>query len=261
VRVVATAAALLFLLSTARLDARNERSLTHFESGTPGSAVSPTEPDPSTIAALREKQVLSEATIRNLTDALTAANMELEIFKRHLAEANLRLEALGLASNSAGDTNPLEARMLQAIRELRILKEQQRKGTEQLLLLSESIQVLLSTSAQIHPQARMAVETELRKATDILTATSPLQSPLPQPTLQNAQVLDIKDDLSLLVADIGSKHGVKLGMPLRIQRNGDLIGVAKVVEVRERISGAVIQNLTRDTHRVIQGDQLIVDTQ
>lgn len=259
-RVVATAAALLFLLVSSTVSARNESSLTDFESGTPGAGASATEPEMTDFAALREKLILSEATIRNLSDALAAANMELEIFKRHLAEANLRLEALGLASDNTGDTNPLEARMLQAIRELRILKENQRKATEQLILLSESIQVLLkSSNGQINPQARMAVETELRKTTEILSSGLPRQ--LPESTLQNATVLDFKDDLSLIVANIGSKHGVKLGMPLRILRQGEPIGTAKVIEVRESISGAVIQSLTRDTLRVNEGDQLIIDTQ
>jgi hypothetical protein len=258
-RVVATAAALMFLPVSETVTARNESSLTDFESGTSGAAASATEPDSTDIAAVREKLILSEATTRNLGDALAAANMELEIFKRHLAEANLRLEALGLAENNTSDTNPLEARMLQAIRELRILKEKQRKANEQLLLLSESIQILLKSSDQIHPQARMAVETELRKTTEILDSDSPL--PQREPTLQTAQVVDVKDDLSLVVANIGSKHGVKIGMPLRILREGEPVGSAKVIEVRERISGAVIQNLTRDTLRVSKGDQLIVDTQ
>lgn len=257
-RVVATAAALLFLPVSELVAARNESSLTDFESGTSGAAASATEPDSNDIAALREKLILSEATTRNLGDALASANMELEIFKRHLAEAHLRLEALGLSEDTASDTNPLEARMLQAIRELRILKDKQRKATEQLLLLSESIQVLLKSSDQIHPQARMAVETELRKTTEILDSDSPHASP--EPTLQSAQVVDVKDDLALLVANIGSKHGVKIGMPLRILRHGESVGSAKIIEVRERISGAVIQNLSRETLRVNKGDQLIVDT-
>lgn len=258
-RVVATAAALLFLPFALTVSARNESSLTDFESSTPGSEALAEEPEQNGIAALREKLILSQASIRNLSDALAAANMELEIFKRHLAEANVRLEALGLAEDNTGDTNPLEARLLHAIQELRTLKEKQKKATEQLLLLSESIQVLLKTSDQINPQARMSVEAELRKTTEILAADS---KPKPaESTLQNAQVLDINEDISLIVADIGSKNGVKLGMPFRILRSGSLIGTAKVVEVRERISGAVIQSLTRDTVRVTQGDQLIVDTQ
>jgi hypothetical protein len=105
----------------------------------------------------------------------------------------------------------------------------------------------------------MAVETELRKTAEILDSDSPL--PQQEPTLQTAQVVDVKDNLSLVVANIGSKHGVKIGMPLRILREGEPVGSAKVIEVRERISGAVIQNLTRETLRVSKGDQLIVDTQ
>ncbi len=259
-RIVATAAALLFLLDTGRLLARNESSLTDFESGTSGAAANATDPDQISFAQLKEKIILNEATIRNLTDALAAANMELEIFKRHLADANIRLEGLGLANNTTEDTNPLESRMLQAIREIRNLKEKQKQATEQLLLLSESIHVLLKTSTQIHPQSRMAVETELRKTTIILLGDLPPDNQSSKPSLQNASVLDYKNDLSLVVANIGSNDGAKLGMPLRILRNGTHIGNAKIIEVRERISGAVIQNLTNETLNVMQGDQLVVDS-
>lgn len=233
--------------------------MTDFESGTPGTVAYASDPEANTIAVLREKSILAQATIRNLTEALAAANMELELFKRHLAEANLRLEALGLAKESVDDTNPLEARMIQAIKDLRILKDNQKKATEQLVLLSESIHVLLKSAEGIHPQARLTVETELRKTSEILTPTS--LSSFQTPTLQSAQVLTTKDDLSLLIANIGSKHGANVGMPLRIVRDGNLIGEAKIVEVREKISGAVIQNLTSEYTQVTKGDKLIVDTQ
>ena len=260
-RVVATAAALMFLLHINPVSARNESSLTDFESGTTGAGTNVSEPEPNTIASLREKLILSEATTRNLSEALAAANMELEVFKRHLTEANLRLEALGLAYESSDDTNPLEARLLQAIRELRILKENQKKATEQLLLLSETIHVLLKSSEQINPQARLSVETELRKTTELLAPHGTNNHKNKSSTLQNAQVLETRDDLSLLIIDVGTQHGAKLGMPLRIFKNGNSVGEAKIVEVRERISGAVIQNLTNDSMKVTIGDQLKVDIQ
>lgn len=251
----------MFLLSINPVSARNESSLTDFESGPSGAGTSVSEPESNAIASLQEKLILSEATTRNLSEALAAANMELEVFKRHLAEANLRLEALGLAFESSDDTNPLEARLLQAIRELRILKENQKKATEQLLLLSETIHVLLKSSEQINPQARLSVETELRKATDILTSQDTTTRQNKSSTLQNARVLDTREDLSLLIIDIGTQHGAKPGMPLRIFQNGQSVGKAMIVDVRDRVSGAVIQNLTNDSMKVTIGDQLKIDIQ
>jgi hypothetical protein len=48
----------------------------------------------------------------------------------------------------------LEARLLQAIRELRILKENNDSARKQLVMLSEAIQMLLLTSGDTNPQAR-----------------------------------------------------------------------------------------------------------
>jgi hypothetical protein len=72
-------------------------------------------------------------------------------------------------------------------------------------------------------------------------------------------VVDFKEDLSLLVTNVGSIHGVKVGMPFRILRDGQTIGNAKVIDVRERISGAVVQNLDPEDIQVEKGDTLQVD--
>jgi hypothetical protein len=98
----------------------------------------------------------------------------------------------------------------------------------------------------------------LRETAQILGATEAEAFGL-EANLQDARVVDFKEDLSLIVANVGSTHGVKVGMPFRILRDGQLIGNAKVIDVRERISGAVIQNLSSENTRVEKGDTLKVD--
>jgi hypothetical protein len=257
-RAVATAATLLSLLVLCGAHARDDRSLTDFESGSSARVDTSDAPDTYDVAAIKEKLLVAQATIKNLSEGIAASNMESEIFKRQLAEANLRLEAIGLA-NLDNDPSRLEARLLQAIRELRVLKEKNQAASEQLVRLSEAITILVKTSTDLKPEARMAVEAELRKAAEILGASSALAPSAVTASLQDAIVVDFKEDLSLLVANVGSAHGVKVGMPFRILRDGQLVGNAKVIDVRERISGAVIQNLASDTLRVEKGDNLRVD--
>jgi hypothetical protein len=72
-------------------------------------------------------------------------------------------------------------------------------------------------------------------------------------------VVDTKEDLSLVVANIGAKHGVKVGMPFQVWRDNRRIGNVRVVDVRDRISGAVIQNLESEKETVKTGDRLRVD--
>lgn len=246
------------LLALCGAHARDNRSLTDFESGSSARIDTSDVPDTYYVAAVKEKLLVAQATIKNLSEGIAASNMESEIFKRQLVEANLRLEAIGLA-NLENDPSRLEARLLQAIRELRVLKEKKQAASEQLVRLSEAITILVKTSTNLKPEARMAVEAELRKAAEILGASAALAPDAVNASLQDAIVVDFKEDLSLLVANVGTAHGVKVGMPFRILRDGQLVGNAKVIDVRERISGAVIQNLASDTLRVEKGDNLRVD--
>lgn len=257
-RVVATAASLMFLLLFSGASARDNRSLTDFESGSPvGDEVTP-ETRKVDVLALKENLLLSQSQIKSLTEGIAAANVEAEIFKRQLTEANLRLEAVGL-SNMDNDPTRLETRLIQAIREIRVLKEKNESAIEQLLRLSEAITVLVKTSEKIKTEARVSVEEELRKTANILGAMEINDLNTDHINLQSARVVDFKENLFLLVANVGSTHGVKIGMPFRILRDGKLIGNAKVIDVRERISGAVIQNLTSENTRVEIGDTLRVD--
>lgn len=256
-RVVATAASLAFLLQLSGASARDDRSLTDFESGSPDQGYKIPDPETNDVVALKEQLLMARSQMKSLSEGIAAANVEAEIFKRQLSEAHLRLEAVGL-SNVDNDPSLLEARLLQAIRELRVLKEKHQAAIDQLVKLSESITILVKTSGEIKTEARVAVEAELRETAQVL-GVSDLPSNNLSDNLQQARVVETKEDLALLVTNVGTSHGVKVGMPLIILRDGQIIGNAKVIDVRERISGAVIQNLSSDNTRVEIGDTLKVD--
>ena len=48
-------------------------------------------------------------------------------------------------------------------------------------------------------------------------------------------------------------------MPFRVIRNGNQIGTVTVVDVREKISGAVIQEMNSTKDKIKVGDHLQVD--
>ena len=52
--------------------------------------------------------------------------------------------------------------------------------------------------------------------------------------------------------------GVKIGMPFKVIRGDAEIGLVRVVNVRDEISGAVIQNLDSDKNKIKVGDRLRV---
>ncbi len=257
-RVVATAAAIMVLSAISGSLARDTRSLTDFEYVQLGQEISIPAQDDAGAESLEERLVLARASIKALTDALALANSEAEVFKRQAADLQLKLDAYGLAGFEK-EPAKIEQRLLAAVRDLRLVKKQNEDANSQLVRLSESIQLLIKTSEKINPQARMGVEAELRKTSEILGSSQAPSAAGIEATLSDGMVVDLKEELSLVVANIGAKHGVKVGMPFQIWRDSRLIGTVRVVDVRDRICGAIIQNLESEKEPVKTGDRLRVD--
>jgi len=212
--------------------------------------------------ALRRRNDLSNQTIRTLSESLAVANAECEVFRRQYGELKLRMEALGLAS--VGDNKEaLEQRLLKAVRDLDLTRDDKDKLAERLVALSETVLLALKTASVQDPQIRMQVEEQLRAANESLnTPPAPANTPdQPLPDLENGKVISVKEEYSLLVANLGEKQGVKIGMPFQIVRGEQAVGRARVIDVRERISGAVVEEYSSNTEKVKVGDQLRVDAQ
>jgi hypothetical protein len=144
---------------------------------------------------------------------------------------------------------------------LRVTKSDKDSAKQQLLALSETIQLLLLTSVETNPQTRLTVESEIRKTSELLRDNFRLQESSTAPSLASGVVLDTRDEISLVVSNIGRAHGVKVGMPFQVYRNGKIINTIKIVDVREKVSGGVIQSLTTETTRIEKGDTLKVGVQ
>ena len=60
---------------------------------------------------------------------------------------------------------------------------------------------------------------------------------------------------------MGNHDGVKIGMPFQIVRDHRFVARARVVDVRERISGAIIEEYSSNEQKVKVGDGVRVDLQ
>ncbi len=213
--------------------------------------------------ALRRRNELNEKTIRALNESLAIANAESEVFKRQYGELKLRMEALGLAS--VGDNKEaLEQRLLKAVRDLDLTRQEKDKLAERLVALSETVLLALKTATVQDPQIRLEVEGQLRAANESLNppdAQNSSSGTEPPAELTNAQVISVKEEYGLLVINLGSKQGVKIGMPFQIIRANQAVGRARVVDVRERISGAVVEQFSSNLENVKVGVQLLVDAE
>jgi hypothetical protein len=262
-KLAATAAGFIALLSVVRLEAQSSRSLTDSENGillAQGATiiVPDAEEDSSELERSQEQILLLRSTIKSLTESLGIANSEAEMFKRQSADLALKLEALGIAGVE-NDQSKIEQRLLAAVRDLRLLKKQNEDAVNQLVRLTEAVQVLIKSTEEIDPQIRLTVETELRKTNTVLGNPGGAKVEGIEPTLNDGMVVDVKEDLSLIVGNIGEKQGVRVGMPFQIWRDDKRIGEARVVDVRERICGAIIQNLESEKIPIKAGDRLKVD--
>ncbi len=212
--------------------------------------------------ALARRLALAEETIESLTQSLAVANGEAEEFRRISAELKFRMEALGLDAAS-GDRAKLEQRLLKAVSDLRLLRQEKEELADRLVALLEVVVRYSMVSEGADPETRMELETQLREANGALgiVQSNVAEVKAVPATLTDAMAISVKDDLSLVVANVGSKQGAKLGMPFRVWRGDREIGLVRVVDVREKIFGAVIQTLGSDRDRVKVGDRLRVDAQ
>ncbi|PYL19188.1 MAG: hypothetical protein DME30_01220 [Verrucomicrobia bacterium] len=205
---------------------------------------------------LRKQLSIQQESLKTLTASLAESNAEAELFRRKYSDLELRMEALGLASANK-DRTKLEQRLLAAVSDLRLTQKERDEFRDQLLGLNEALLRYLQTSQGGDAQARMDVEMQLRKTSELVGGSTSAAAQEPQPSLMDGSVLSVKDEWSFVVANIGEQHGVKIGMPLRVMRGDQRIATLRVVDVRQRICGTVIEDSGKEKIKV--GDRLQAD--
>jgi len=206
---------------------------------------------------LRRQLSIEQESLKALTSSLAESNADAELFRRKYSDLELRMEALGLASANK-DRAKLEQRLLAAVSDLQLAKKERDDYRDQMLRLNEAMLRYLKTSQGADAQARMDVETQLRSTNSLVTRSSSAAD-LPQPSLMDASVISVKDEWSFIVGNLGERQGVKIGMPMRVLRDDRQIATVRVVDVRQRICGAVIQEMDSEKEKIRVGDRLQVD--
>jgi hypothetical protein len=106
----------------------------------------------------------------------------------------------------------------------------------------------------------MDVEAQLRSINTLVTKSSSTPDAA-GPGLMDGSVISVKDEWSFVVGNLGEKQGVKIGMPMRVMRDDRKIATLRVVDVRQKICGAVIQEMDSKKEQIKVGDRLQVDAQ
>jgi hypothetical protein len=209
---------------------------------------------------LRRQLSLDQETVKTMTDSLVVSNAEAELFRRKYAGLQLRMDALGVESVSK-DRAKLEQRLLKAVSDLQILQKEKDAYRDQLLQLTETVLRYVKTTSSGDANARSDVEAQLRSTNHLIAAKGEKNLPndAEAPDLMDGKVISVKEEWSLVVGNLGAEQGVKIGMPLRVVRSGRNIATLRVVDVRDKISGAVVQEMDSEKDRIRVGDRLQVD--
>ena len=217
------------------------------------------EPATAENEELRRQLFIAQESVKALTSSLAESNAEAEELRRKYSDLQLRMEALGLASANK-DRAKLEQRLLAAVSDLQLAQKTRDAYRDQMLRLNEAILRYIKTSQGDDAQARMDLETQLRGTNELVTkSTNPPEAP--EPGLMNGSVISVKQEWSFVVGNLGEKQGVKIGMPMRVMRDDRKIATLRVVDVRQKICGAVVQEMDLKKETIKVGDRLQVDAQ
>lgn len=72
----------------------------------------------------------------------------------------------------------------------------------------------------------------------------PAREPVPDAPIEST-VVDVNPELGMVVLDAGSRDGMRYGLALSVLRDRRRVGAVRVVDVRERIAGAVVEETAR----------------
>jgi hypothetical protein len=208
---------------------------------------------------LQKQLSIAQESLKALTSSLAESNAQAEELRRKYSDLELRMEALGLASANK-DRAKLEQRLLAAVSDLQLAQKERDEYRDQMLRLNEAVLCYLKTSQGGDAKARMDVEAQLRSINTLITKSTSAPD-LPEPGLMDGSVISVKEEWSFVVGNLGEKQGVKIGMPMRVMRDDRKIATLRVVDVRQKICGAVIQEMDSNKEKIRVGDRLQVDAQ
>ncbi len=205
---------------------------------------------------LQKQLSFAQESLKALTSSLAESNADAEELRRKYSDLELRMEALGLASANK-DRAKLEQRLLAAVSDLQLAQKERDEYRDQMLRLNEAMLCYLKTG---DARARMDVEAQLRSINTLITKSGSAADQS-EPGLMDGSVISVKEEWSFVVGNLGGRQGVKIGMPMRVMRNDRKIATLRVVDVRQKICGAVIQEMDSRKEQIKVGDRLQVDAQ
>ena len=205
----------------------------------------------SDYAELKSELAEKDQAIKTLSASLATAQAEAAQLRQQVQKPAV---ATGVIE---GDPTKLQAQLGEAAQALRKSEDDRARLVEQMARLNTVLEQALHGTGGLTMAQRAQAMAEAERVKRLLGGQKPppteaapganaQAAPQTAATLENGQVVSLNWELRLAVVNLGEEHGVRLGMPFVVIRGDRIIGHLRVVELRKRISGAVIESMDRD---------------
>lgn len=193
-------------------------------------------------------EVQRRTLVKSLSEAVRVSEEQVAAAR----EMQLKLQAFGVDLFTQ-DENSLEQRLLKAVRDLDIAEQDLERRRTELHKLSEAFLKYVQSTPEVDEKARgeamAAIETAGTALSEIAAAEDAAAG-----DVSGSRVVSIDSEIGLVVVDAGRGTGLRVGTPIALLREGRPIYTAMVVDVRDSISGAVLQDRLADADQVAVGD-------
>lgn len=208
------------------------------------------------IQALEAQIAASKDKNDALAQSAAASNQEALELKDRYERLRGLLEGLGIAALE-NNREQTQDRLLSALSDLRLSEVSRQKLADSLMELAEASLAFAKTVQAPDPVTGDRLQKALIKSEASLAgaASRATESGAPTADLQEARIVSLKNDLGIAVIGVGARDGVKPGMPFEIFREDKPIAKVLVTEVRNSVSGAVVQELASVSDPVRVGDR------
>jgi hypothetical protein len=196
-----------------------------------------------------------EQRLRQVEESLALAQTESDYFHEKWVELKLKHEALGMEALTANEKT-MQEKLVRLVGELY-------RSEKKRLRLQESVNALIDAGQQLQlagpldkAQRRAEYEVALRA---VKVAMSEEQKVVIATDKTSGVISALNEEKNQAIANFGRAQGARIGMPYRILQNSKVIGRARLIEVREYTSAALIEGVI-EKERVQVGDRLLLET-
>lgn len=196
---------------------------------------------------------IAEQRRKELIESLSESVRVSEEQVARAREIELKLQAFGV-DLLAMEENGLEQRLLKAVRDLDISQQELEACSAQLQSLSEAFLAYLAATPDASESKRGKAQDAISRAGEVLAGISSETGEVAPGDLSNSRVVSIDPEIGLVVVDAGRRAGLRVGTPISILREDRPIYSALIIDVRDSIAGAVLQDRFVETETVAVGD-------